>query len=84
MTDIEHALSITGGAYCGGCGQDWPCQHERLREENARLRAALELVMTEALSSFHGGIPVGHDPRSTGQAVRMLTDVKRLLGARPK
>jgi hypothetical protein len=55
MTDIEHALSITGSAYCGGCGQDWPCQYERLCEERdaaingQRMAAALQAQATGAM-----------------------------------
>jgi len=45
--EVEHAKSITGFEYCGGCGKAWPCEVARLRAENERLRARLRIVTEE-------------------------------------
>jgi hypothetical protein len=43
----DHEKSITGSNYCGGCGQDWPCEYEQLRAENERLQAMVTQLTRE-------------------------------------
>lgn len=61
MTDIDHEQSITGSAYCGGCGQDWPCQHERLRSEVRRLQRIL-LIDGAGATACLTGEPITSNP----------------------
>jgi hypothetical protein len=74
MADIDHEKSITGGNYCGGCGQDWPCQHELLRSENERLHAALMAIRSITIAADHASQRVDHPVSAYRPAIRNIRE----------